>query len=92
MDRESEIDLVYKLLSHPAGYDIDIEGSLWVRRYEYPMWAVEWEVPHEKQINEVVTKTKVEVKEFENVLEAAIFFVDKRHDLKLGIDYWFTND
>jgi len=38
-----EIDMVYNMLMLDAGYDIGIAGVLWVRRYEHPMWAVEWE-------------------------------------------------
>jgi hypothetical protein len=93
MERELEVLLVKNLLDHPAAYDVDIEGTLWVRRYEYPMWAVEWEAPIEpKQINESLVKTKTEVKEFNSTLEAAIFFVNKRHEMKLGLDYWFPNE
>ena len=85
MDQDTEIDVVHKLLLLPAGYDIDIEATLWVRRYEHPMWAVEWET-------EGHTKSKVDVKEFDSPLEAAKFFVAKRHEMKLGLEYWFPNE
>lgn len=78
---EQEVELIHQLLLLPAGYDIDIEAALWVRRYEYPMWAVEWETD----------TSKIEVKEFESALEAAKFFVSKRKELKLGLEYWFSN-
>ncbi len=78
MDIDKEIELVYNLLLHPCGYDIDIVGVLWVRQYEYPTWAVEWEIHYDTN--------KVGVKEFDNALDAARFFVTKRHELGIGLD------
>lgn len=78
MNRDQEIILVHNLLRHPAGFDIDIAGLLWVRQYEWPQWAVEWTDPSDT--------SKVEVREFDNVLSAAIFFVDKRYEMELGLD------
>jgi hypothetical protein len=34
---ESEIECVYKTITHPAGYDVDCAGILCVRQYEYPV-------------------------------------------------------
>jgi hypothetical protein len=82
MTREEEVQLIHTLLLHPAGFDIDIAGILWARRYEHPKWAVEWEVSG---------STEIEVVEFDNVLEAATYFVNKRHEMKLGLDYDFFN-
>jgi hypothetical protein len=82
MTREEEIQLVHNLLLHPAGFDIDIAGLLWVRQYEWPRWAVEWEISG---------TTKVEVKEFDDALEAATYFVNRRHEMKLGLDYDIFN-
>lgn len=80
MNRIEEIELISKLLNHPCGYDIDIQGMLWVRRYEHPMWAVEWE------IDPGTNNSKIKVKEFNNTKDAATFFVNKRYELKLGLD------
>jgi hypothetical protein len=82
MPKQDEIDLVHKLLLHPAGYDIDIEGQLWVRRYEHPRWAVEWD-----QMGLGCDAVKgIEVKEFDDPLLAAEFFVEKRYEMQLGLD------
>lgn len=79
MNRDQEIKLIYNLLRHPAGFDIDIAGLLWVRQYEWPQWAVEWEHPSDN--------SKIELEEFNSALEAATFFVDKRHERELGLDF-----
>jgi hypothetical protein len=77
MNKEQEIDLIHKLLLHPAGYNIDIDGKLLVREYEWPQWAVEWD---DDDLN-------IHVAEFENALDAATFFVNKRHEMQLGLDF-----
>lgn len=82
MNIEEEIDLVYRLITHPAGYGVDMHGSLWIRQYEYPEWAVEWEMPDRK----------IEVREFVDPLEAAKFFVNKRHEFQAGLDYERENN
>jgi hypothetical protein len=73
--------LIYYVLSYPAGFDIDIAGLLWARRYEYPEWAVEWE-EEDKHGNK-----NIKVKEFKYPASAAVFFVKKRHELELGLDF-----
>jgi hypothetical protein len=78
MTREEEIQLVHNLLLHPAGFDIDIAGLLWVRQYEWPRWAVEWEVHGH---------TDLHVEEFDSALDAATFFVNMRHERELGLDF-----
>jgi len=82
MSIEEEINLVYNLLVHPAGFDIDIAGLLWVRRYEYPQWAVEWENCSNDNFDK-----KISVKEFADAKDAAKFFVEKRRQLCLGLDF-----
>lgn len=77
MNQQKEIELICQLLTHPAGYSIDNSGLICVRRYEHPMWAVEWENDY----------GKLDVKEFDNPLDAATFFINKRHKMKLGLDY-----
>jgi|ERR1017187_5966435 hypothetical protein len=83
MSKQDEIDLIHKLLLHSAGYDIDIEGQLWVRRYEWPQWAVEWEVWLHDGTD---VPYKIEVMEFDDPLLAAEFFVNKRYELHIGLD------
>lgn len=83
IERQDEIDKVTLLLQHPCGYGVDQSGVLWVRRYEHPMWAVEWEVDNYLDPK----KTRIEVKEFDTPYAAATFFVNKRHEMELGLDY-----
>lgn len=75
MNVEEEVKLVCNLLCDPAGYDVDIAGMLCVRQYEYPIFAVEWEVPEDLY---TPGNKKIEVKEFDNPLDAAKFFVEKK--------------
>jgi hypothetical protein len=71
-----EEQLIYMVLAHPAGFDIDFGGVLTARRYEYPEWAVEWQ-----------DAGRLNVLEFKSPMLAAKFFVKKRHDLRYGLDY-----
>jgi len=83
-DIKNEVKLVYEVINHPSGFDLDIAGVCCIRRYEYPKWAVEWETyynPH------ATPKSLMEVKEFDDAMEAAQFFVELRHKLELGLDY-----
>lgn len=83
IDCGEEIQSVYRMLVHPAGFDVDIDGILWVRRYDDLIWAVEWEV----WANDGSKSERIEVREFDIALDAAVFFVQKRHEMKLGLDY-----
>lgn len=79
--KEEEIEIVYQAITHPAGFDVDIAGVLLVRQYEHPQWAVEWENydnSHNREIS---------VKEFDDPKEAARFFVEKRHEMEIGLDF-----
>ena len=77
MDIKNEIKLVHEIITHPSGFDLDIAGILCIRRYEHPLWAVECEN----------NEHKLEVKEFDDPLEAATYFVEFRHKLELGLDF-----
>lgn len=78
-----EIQMVYKLITHPAGFDVGNSGILNIRRYEYPVWAVEWEI--------FSSDRYTEVKEFEDPMEAATFFIHKRYEMYLGLDLEVEN-
>lgn len=80
-----EVIGVFNIINHPCGYDIGWGGVLTIRRYEAPKWAVEWDV----WVSD--TERKLEVKELDNPMDAASFFVMKRHELKLGLDYETEN-
>ena len=81
--KDQEIQMLVALLSHPAGFDIDMGGTLCIRPIDEcsppESWEVDWE-----------TRTSfpgMEYKEFSNLQEAVQFFVDKRHELEMGLDF-----
>lgn len=82
---KSEVDLVYNLIIHPAGFGIDCGGILCIRRYEEPKWAVEWEEYHNPHDN--YSKSEMEVLEFDDPYRAAECFVELRHTAEIGIDF-----
>jgi hypothetical protein len=77
----SEISHIVSIITHPAGYDIGNCGLICIRRYEYPVWAVEIES------STVENQPRIDVKEFDDPLAAATFFVKKRNELKIGMEY-----
>lgn len=81
MNKEDEIALVHLVITHPAGFDLDISGTLLIRRYEHPEWAVEEEVEYGGNVG------KYKIKEFKDALEAAKYFVERRHAKECGLDF-----
>ncbi len=85
MTREEEIALVVAVLEAPAGYDLDLFGGmLQIRSAGAPFGSeesieVEWEETEEKLIVRSFPKGEV--------LAAATFFVEKRHERRLGLDF-----
>ena len=79
--KEDEVELVFMAITHPAGFDFDIGGTLCIRRYEYPIWAVEEEVTFGGNVG------KYNIKEFDDPRKAAEYFVERRHALQLGLDF-----
>lgn len=81
MNKNEEVEIIYMVITHPAGFDVDIAGTLVIRQYEYPVWAVEEEVEYGGNVG------KFNIKEFEDAKKAAIYFVERRHALNLGLDF-----
>lgn len=85
MTIDEEVKHLIDFLSHPAGFDVDMHGSLCIRPIceDSPPkhWAVDWE--------EVVDGITVSMeKEFPNDLAgAAQFFVEKRRYMCAGLDF-----
>lgn len=80
MNKKQEIELVHDIITHPAGFDMGNSGILTIRQYECPIWAVEYETG-------LYPNKILDVREFSNPMVAAIFFVEKRHQLQLGLDF-----
>ena len=79
-NKEREIQIVLQVINHPAGFDLDLFGHMLNIGSTNSNWEVTWEELLDDQIVETY-------KEFFSVEEAARFFVEKRHDLQLGIDF-----
>jgi hypothetical protein len=78
---DEEVELVVAVLKHPAGYDLDLFGGmLFIRSTDQETYECEWETG---------SMPKTDHKSFpqDQIKEAAIFFVKKRHEMALGVDY-----
>jgi hypothetical protein len=90
MTREEEVALVEAVINCPVGYDLDLFGGMMcIRTTGGPMnmeetVEVEWEVMIGAKPNR---GTQSFPKNPTDIRAAAQFFVDKRHELQIGIDY-----
>jgi hypothetical protein len=82
MSIEEETNRLITFLSHPAGFDVSMAGQLCIRPiYEtVHHWEVDWE-ENEDSVNYRFQKI------FNSLDEAALFFVEKRRYLCLGLDF-----
>ncbi len=95
---QEEIDFVTKIITHPAGYDLDLFGSLCIRPTDQGVWCVSWEQNYpENSLNDIYFCTikhkcddnivyEIE-KSFLTAKEAAEFFVRFRVKQEIGIDF-----
>ena len=67
------------ILTHPAGFGIQIEGDLWIERIEGDRFGV----VHLK-VDEKTLSAPEET--FDDVRSAIAYYLDKREELKLGLD------
>lgn len=74
---QEEIELITKIISHPAGYDVDLFGTFCVRPTDQGVWEVDW----------VDGNNKPEYKTFDTAKEAAEYFVRLRIKDEIGIDF-----
>ena|SRR5271157_46984 len=82
---QEEVAIVKAAIAHPAGFDLDFGGGLiFIRTTDQLTIEVEW-----KDMKGAEEKEIVDYKSFpvEQIDEAATFFVQKRHELRLGIDF-----
>ncbi len=80
---DAEVAIVKQVIAHPAGFDLDFAGGLiFIRSTDQETYEVEWNVT-------LNGKGEHDHKSFEveQLHEAAVFFVQKRHELRLGIDF-----
>ena len=87
MSKAEEIALVKAVLDHPAGFDLDLFGGQLVIRSGEPVddeetIEVEWQLM-------VGAKPDAGSKLFPRAQaqQAAVFFVEKRHERRIGLDF-----
>lgn len=94
--KRAEANFLEKMLVHPAGFAIDVGGAaLCIVRNEKQNFEITWEEPIEGPIpptgSRITDSVRPEIQEYLRVFiaaeDAAIFFVEKRHELGLGYDY-----
>lgn len=84
MTREEEIDLIKKILDHPAGFDLGLFVMLKIRSHSNG-YEVAWDKAADpKSLEDEYNKDYY--RDFSSLQEAVEFFVDKRHELQLGLD------
>lgn len=96
---QEEIDFVLKIITHPAGYDLDLFGSMCVRPTDQGIWCVSWEQDHpmddsssdpyfcmiqSRYGDQVIYEIE---KSFPTPEKAAEFFVRKRYQKNMGLDF-----
>lgn len=84
MTIEEEVALIIPVLRHPAGFDIDMGGILCIRPVHECSPPEYWEVDWEFLEDGMACKYH---KVFDNLQEAATFFVEKRRYFCWGLDF-----
>ena len=82
--KQQEIELVYQVITHPAGYILDLFGNMLYIRSYFTEVGTEYEVVWEEILDGGTVVDSF--KQFLDAKEAATFFVEKRCDMQLGID------
>jgi hypothetical protein len=81
---------VKAVLSHPAGFHVSIFAMLDIRTTDQDTIEVEWELSMDerrKLPDPATTKTDHRSFPRASMDEAVAFFVDKRRERELGVDY-----
>lgn len=81
MNRDEEIELLKKVLEHPAGFNIGLFAALSIRSH-----SDGFEVAWDKAADGTDEYNKDYYKDFSSLQEAVEFFVDKRREMQLGLD------
>jgi hypothetical protein len=78
---EKEAKKLVKLLTHPAGFNVDFGGILCIRPTDESSPPVTWEVDWDDWDGNKCHQN------FDNLYDAAYFFAEKRFHLGYGLDY-----
>lgn len=84
MSIEEEIEMLVTFLSHPAGFDVGMHGTLMIRPIDEYSPPVHWEVDWEEEDDNLVMEF---AKEFSTLREAATFYVERRRYMCAGLDF-----
>jgi hypothetical protein len=84
---EDEIEHLITFISHPAGFSVDMESMLVIRPVYHTVhhWEVDWQIDEADESGQLITMRFQKI--FNDIKEAATFFVEKRHYMCLGIDF-----
>ena len=82
LDIDKEIDFVVKVITHPAGYDLDLFGYFCVRPTDQGVWCVSYDHPGKYCWEKC----------FPTALEAATYFVNTRIKDKIGVDFEYGKE
>lgn len=84
MNRDEEIELIKKVIGHPAGFNLGLFVALKIRSHS-DGYEVAWgKAADPKTLEDEYNKDYY--RDFTNLQEAVEFFVDKRYELELGLD------
>lgn len=83
-NKEKEIILIHQVITHPAGYILNLFGNMLNIRSYSTEFGTEWEIAWEEVLDGSVIVDSF--KQFRDAMEAATFFVEKRFSMQLGID------
>ncbi len=84
MTIEEEVQHLVTFLSHPAGFDVGMGGTLQIRPIDEGSPPTSWAVDWEERDGDTVYEFE---KEFPSLQEAAQFFVEKRRYMCNGLDF-----
>jgi hypothetical protein len=79
--KEDEIKLIYQVITHPAGFNIDMFGNYLGIRSHCDGYEVTWQ----EMMDGMVCEWNKEFSHDE-AMDAVIFFVEKRYELQCGVD------
>ncbi len=83
MEHQSEVELIYQLITHQAGFTVELFSTLYIRSEEDGSWIVKWEnffCPHSDP------KSEWEELTFANAMQACQCFIELRYRICLGLD------
>lgn len=82
--KDEEIELIHKVITHPAAFAIDMFGDLLTIRSHCDGYEVAW-----KEFLDGMECNFHRDFRHEESMEAATFFIEKRYQLECGIDIEF---